>query len=68
MRHVREFQTRAELLAFLEAEWLGWTPSSVVTVEEYGGYDERIGWHTHLLCIDGRAALFTDGPMPPDDS
>lgn len=34
-----------------------------MTIEKYGGFDERIGWDTHLLCIDGRAALYTDGPM-----
>lgn len=31
-----------------------------VTVRPYGR-DERIGWDTHLICIDGKAALFSDG-------
>jgi hypothetical protein len=68
MKHVREVKTKAELMAFLRAEWL---PTEVtdenVTIEKYGDFDKRIGWDTHLLCIAGKAALFTDGPMPPDE-
>lgn len=63
MEHVREVKDWAELMAFLKAQWL---PTEVtddnVTIEPYGR-DDRIGWDTHLLCIDGRAALFTDGPL-----
>ena len=25
-------------------------------------YDERIGWTTHIVTIDGQAVGFTDGP------
>jgi hypothetical protein len=65
MKHEREAKDWAELMAFLKAEWL---PTEVtddnVTIEKYGtGIDKRIGWDTHLLCIDGRAALFTDGML-----
>lgn len=64
MRHVKEFRSRAELEAFLKAEWLRWEEGSVVTCKKYGGFDERIGWDTHLICVDGKAALFSDGPLP----
>jgi hypothetical protein len=68
MKHVREVKTKAELMAFLRDEWLATEATDEnVTIEPYG-YDKRIGWDTHLLCIDGKAALFTDGPVPPDDS
>lgn len=63
MKHVLEIADWAALIAFLEKEYVLWKPDSVVTIEKYGGFDKRIGWDTHLLCIDGRAALFTDGPM-----
>lgn len=64
MALVKEFHSRAELEAFLKAEWLGWKEGSVVTCEKYGGFDKRIGWDTHLICVDGKAALFSDGPIP----
>ncbi len=35
----------------------------VVKVEKYGsGIDERIGWDTHLVTLDGSPVGFTDGP------
>jgi hypothetical protein len=63
MKHVLEIADWAALVAFLEKEYVRWKPDSVVTIEKYGGFDERIGWGTHLVCVDGRAALYTDGPM-----
>lgn len=65
MTYVKEVKTRAELIAFLKAEWL---PDEVteenVTITKYGkGIDHRIGWDTHLVCVNGKAALFTDGPL-----
>jgi hypothetical protein len=35
-----------------------------VTVERYG-FDARIGWDTHLVCVDGAAVGYTDGPLAP---
>lgn len=26
--------------------------------------DERIGWDTHIVTVDGSAVGFTDGPLP----
>ena len=63
MKHVLEIPDWEALVAFLEKEWRAWKPDSVVTVEKYGRFDERIGWDTHLVCVDGHAALFSDGPM-----
>lgn len=35
-----------------------------VTCEKYGrGIDARCGWDTHLVCVDGKAALFASGPI-----
>ena len=33
-----------------------------ITVDEYC-QDNRIGWDTHIVCHDGRAVGFTDGPV-----
>lgn len=65
MQHVREFHTRAALIAFLKLEWLGDEATEEnVTIKKYGtGIDERIGWDTHLVCVNGKAVLFTDGPL-----
>src|SRR4030095_7564651 len=68
MKHVREVKTKAELMAFLRDEWLATEETDENVPIEPWRYDARIGWNTHILCIDGQAALFTDGPMPPDDS
>ncbi len=37
----------------------------VLTVKKYGsGIDERNGWDTHLVSLDGEAMGFTDGTVP----
>lgn len=33
-----------------------------VTVEPYG-FDQLIGWNTHIVCVNGEACGFTDGPI-----
>lgn len=38
-----------------------------ITIEPYAR-DDRIGWDTHLICVDGNAVLFSDGPMPVGES
>ena len=30
---------------------------------KYQGYDDRIGWDTHMIRINGRPYGFTDGPI-----
>lgn len=50
--------TIAAVAQFVQAD-----PSSV-TVEKYGaGVDDRCGWDTHVVSVDGRACAFTDGPV-----
>lgn len=61
MSHVVEVKDRAALLAYLREHYYFWTPiDENVTIEPYG-FDDRIGWDTHLICVDGKAALFSDG-------
>jgi len=61
MERVAEVRDRAELIAYLQKHYDFWQPTEAnVTIEAYGR-DERNGWDTHLICIDGKAALFSDG-------
>ncbi len=61
MAHVTEVKDRAELVAFLREHWRrDEATEENVTIEPYQR-DERIGWDTHLICVDGHAALFSDG-------
>jgi hypothetical protein len=41
------------------------SPPSKITVEKYGEYDERIGWDTHIVCVDGRPVGFTNAFVEP---
>lgn len=63
MERVAEVSSREDLLAYLNEHFYFWEPhESNVTIRKYGyGFDERIGWNTHLICIGGKAALFSDG-------
>jgi hypothetical protein len=64
MKRVVEVADRAALLRHLEEHYGFWKPTTDnVTIEPYG-FDERIGWNTHIVCVDGKAALFSDGPFP----
>jgi hypothetical protein len=52
-----------ELLELVGERFFFWMPTrDNVTIEWYGR-DRRIGWDTHLVCVDGKAALFTDGSL-----
>lgn len=44
---------------------MGWdVEHEHVTITKYGeGIDQRCGWDTHLVCVGGKAALFSDGPL-----
>ena len=57
MRECVELSDMAFLKLYLRS--MGY-PDGVVLVEKYGGFDERIGWNTHLVTIDGNAIGFTD--------
>lgn len=45
----------------VELQRAGWS-SGAIEVAPYG-YDDRIGWDTHIVTVDGAAVGFTDGPM-----
>lgn len=63
MKTVREIQPSLDALAVILK-----VPPSSITVEKYGGYDKRIGWDTHIVCVEGRPIGFTDGPVTTVDA
>lgn len=58
MQTVREMSTRNDLEAFVRQHY----GEGVVTVEPYG-WDNRIGWDTHIVCLNGNACGFTNGNL-----
>lgn len=61
MKETVELADFAALRAHLAESW----PEAVlgtVEVKPYE-YDARIGWNTHLVCVNGDAMGYTDGPV-----
>lgn len=58
MATVVEFNGLYELIEILNTVF---DPGKVV-VKPYG-FDERIGWDTHLVTLNGNAVGMTDGPL-----
>jgi len=69
MAEVVEVSGRPELIDHLQKVWMSEVneSGSNVTVENYGGIDERIDWDTHIVLVDGKPYGFTDGPVPDHD-
>jgi hypothetical protein len=64
-----EVSDRAALMAHfrkLAEPWPTFPPitDDTVHIESYYGIDERNGWDTHIVTLDGYGVLgFTDGPV-----
>lgn len=67
MATVREVQDRGELLAIIQGQLQAFhvdVKDEQLHVEPYGGIDERIGWDTYLITIDGYGVWgMADGPL-----
>lgn len=63
METVVEVAGIAELVGALHAA--GWEPGKI-EIMPYG-FDDRIGWDTYIVTVDGAAAGFTDGRWPSSD-
>ncbi len=65
MESAVEVRDWREMMTILRWGYHFWSPTDAnVTVEKYGtGTDKRCGWDTHLVCVDGKAALFASGPI-----
>jgi N6-adenosine-specific RNA methylase IME4 len=69
MREVHEVKSFGELIRVMRAEVESWYPPDKLPTEantkvEYYGRDDRIGWDTYIVTVDGQAWGFTDGPVP----
>ena len=66
MESVTEVSDWPELMALLREHYYFWEPTEEnVLIQKWGqGIDTRIGWDTHVVTVNGHAALFTDGDLP----
>ena len=62
MRTVQRFSCFDDLFKHLSVSKVGSFCVEDVKVEHYG-YDDRIGWDTYILTINGNAVGFTDGDV-----
>lgn len=63
MDRVVELPDRAALLEYLQREYDFWEPTEENVEVKFYGRDDRIDWDTYLVTIDGKAALFANGPF-----
>lgn len=63
MRQVAEIHDADALLAYLTEHYEFCTPTRVNVRMRHYGKDNRIGWDTWLVTLDGHAVLFADGPL-----
>ena len=66
METTEEVSSMAEVVAYINKQWEldpGITASQVI-IEPYSGIDERNGWDTWIVCVDGRVFGMSDGPLP----
>lgn len=66
MATVVDVTTFADLVTLVadNCQDFGWgeADQESVTVKPYG-FDHRIAWDTHIVCLNGKAVGFTDGPL-----
>ena len=58
METVQKMHTLGDIQTHLEPMF----GPGIITVDQYG-LDKRIDWDTHIVCHDGQAVGFTDGPV-----
>ena len=68
MRKVIEVNDLAQLVRHMRREVASWYPKDELPTEdntkiEPYGRDDRIGWDTYIVLVDGKAWGFTDGPL-----
>lgn len=74
MKEVAEVADFAALVAHMRGEYPFYPEDqlpteSTVTVEKYGtGIDERIGWDTHIVLVNGQAWGFTNGMVEAQEA
>lgn len=61
MKTCREIKSMDELRTHLENIFDPY-PVGTITVKPYA-YDHRIEWETYVVCVEGNAVGFSNGPM-----
>lgn len=64
MERVIEIPNRDALMDFLRKNYEFWKPTEENVTIKFYAKDDRIGWNTYLICVDGKAALFSDSDFP----
>lgn len=72
MREMREVDSFAELVRCMRSEVQSWYPPDQLPTEDNTavkpyGRDDRIGWDTYIVTVNGHAWGFTDGPCQRQD-
>jgi len=66
MAEVKAFKSKADLVSFLNEDLAHYrmkVDESKLRIEPYG-YDDRIGWDTYIISMDGFGVFgFTNGPL-----
>lgn len=67
METVIEVADRPALVAHIQALLEPWglvVVDADVAIDKYGGFDERIGWDTHIVVVKGLGVVgFTNGAL-----
>lgn len=68
MKEVIEVENLQDLIEHMQQEVIDWYPlNELPTLEntkiEPYIFDDRIGWDTHIVTVNGQAWGFTDGPF-----
>ena len=66
MSRVVEIEDWEDLFRYLKREYDFWQPTDENVEIKFYCQDKRIGWNTYLVTIDGKAAVFTNGPVQPE--
>lgn len=61
MSKIVEISSKEELLEYLKKHYDFWNPTDTNVTIEFYCKDSRIGWDTYIICVAGKAALFSDG-------
>lgn len=65
MKTVIEVRDKVDLFNYLKHDLSGYKLESMdqLTITPYSGIDSRNGWDTYIVCINGAAIGFTNGPL-----
>lgn len=72
MHEMREVDSFAELVRCMRSEVQSWYPADQLPTEDNTAVkpycrDDRIGWDTYIVTVNGQAWGFTDGPCERQD-